>query len=230
MCETLTCQKPRILFYKIQIRVLTRMNLHTTRQRLFRKLNETNGPAKRISFSHPRGIASDSVTCGDFLTWHTRMVEVGLNFLADMPDSLPCIKTFKLCLVIFILINSVTIHLHRTITIFIRISAQPRISPLLEWAPILKAEKVNKRPPLPPPNQTQISAHPHPPTWVNKFQIRDFPEDGVFFRVFCRNLALLLLRVLLLAFIVLLQNKHISLAENGENLISAQPRISVHLK
>ena len=66
------------------------MNLHTTRQRLFRKLNETNGPAKRISFSHPWGIASDSVTYGDFLTWHTRMVEVGFNFLADMPDSLPC--------------------------------------------------------------------------------------------------------------------------------------------
>ena len=53
-----------------------------------------------------------------------------------------------------------------------------------------------------------------------------FPRDGVFFRVFYRNLALLLLRVLLLAFIVLLQNKHSSLAENGENLISAQPRIS----
>ena len=27
-------------------------------------------------------------------------------------------------------------------------------------------------------------------------------------------------------FIVLLQNKHTTLAENGENLISAQPRIS----
>ena len=39
-----------------------------------------------------------------------------------------------------------------------------------------------------------------------------------------RNLALLLLRVLLLAFIVLLQNKNTSLAENGENLISAQPQ------
>ena len=56
--------------------------------------------------------------------------------------------------------------------------------------------------------------------------MRDFPEDGVFFRVFYRGLALLLLRVLLLAFIVLLQNKHTSLAENGENLISARPRIS----
>ena len=32
----------------------------------------------------------------------------------------------------------------------------------------------------------------------------------------------------LLAFIVLLQNKHTTLAENGENLISAQPRISAH--
>ena len=60
--------------------------------------------------------------------------------------------------------------------------------------------------------------------------MRDFPEDGVFFRVFYRNLALLLLRVLLLAFIVLLQNKHTTLAENGENLISAQPRISANLK
>ena len=48
--------------------------------------------------------------------------------------------------------------------------------------------------------------------------------------MFYRNLALLLLRVLLLAFIVLLQNKHTSLAENGENLISAQPRISAHLE
>ena len=58
--------------------------------------------------------------------------------------------------------------------------------------------------------------------------MRDFPEDGVFFRVFYRNLALLLLRVLLLAFIVLLQNKHTTLAENVENLISTQPRISAH--
>ena len=38
------------------------------------------------------------------------------------------------------------------------------------------------------------------------------------------------LRVLLLPFIVLLQNKHTTLAENVENLISAQPRISAHLK
>ena len=55
-----------------------------------------------------------------------------------------------------------------------------------------------------------------------------FPEDGVFFRVFYRNLALLLFCVFLLAFIVLLQNKHTSLAENGENLIGAQPLISAH--
>ena len=46
--------------------------------------------------------------------------------------------------------------------------------------------------------------------------------------MFYRNLALLHLRVLLLPFIVLLQNKHTTLAENGENLISAQPRISAH--
>ena len=47
-----------------------------------------------------------------------------------------------------------------------------------------------------------------------------------FFRVFYRYLALLHLRVLLLPFIALLQNKHTTLVENGENLISAQPRIS----
>ena len=39
---------------------------------------------------------------------------------------------------------------------------------------------------------------------------------------------LLPLRFLLLPFIVLLQNKHTTLAENVENLISAQPRISAH--
>ena len=58
--------------------------------------------------------------------------------------------------------------------------------------------------------------------------IRDFPEDGVFFSLFYRNLALLHLRVLLLPFIVLLQNKNTTLAENGENFIRAQPRMSAH--
>ena len=59
--------------------------------------------------------------------------------------------------------------------------------------------------------------------------IRDPPEDGVFFRVFYRNLALLHLRLFfLLPFIVLLQSKHATLTEKGENLISTQPRISAH--
>ena len=39
---------------------------------------------------------------------------------------------------------------------------------------------------------------------------------------------LLPLRFLLLPFIVLLQNKHTTLAENVENFISAQLRISAH--
>ena len=60
--------------------------------------------------------------------------------------------------------------------------------------------------------------------------MRDFPEDEVFFKVFYRNLALLYLRVLFLPFIVLLQNKHTTLAENVENLLRAQPRISAHLE
>ena len=54
------------------------------------------------------------------------------------------------------------------------------------------------------------------------------PEDGVFIRVFYRNLALLYLPVLLLPLVVLLQNKNTTLAENGEYLISAQPQISAH--
>ena len=58
--------------------------------------------------------------------------------------------------------------------------------------------------------------------------MRDPPEDGVFFRVFYRNLALLHLRFLLLPYIFLLQNKHTTLAESGENLISTQPRKSAH--
>ena len=63
---------------------------------------------------------------------------------------------------------------------------------------------------------------------IEQVLIRDFPEDRVFFRVFYRNLAVLHLRVLLLPFIVFLQNKHSTLAENDENLISAQLRISAH--
>ena len=58
---------------------------------------------------------------------------------------------------------------------------------------------------------------------LNKYS-RDFPKDGVFFRVFYRDLPLLHLRILL-PFIVLLQNKHTTLAEN---VISAQPQISAH--
>ena len=58
--------------------------------------------------------------------------------------------------------------------------------------------------------------------------MRDPPEDGVFFRVFYRNVALLHLRFLLLSFIILLQNKHSTLAEKGANLISAKDRISAH--
>ena len=60
--------------------------------------------------------------------------------------------------------------------------------------------------------------------------MRDFPEDEVFFKVFYRNLALLYLCVLFLPFIVLLQNQHTALAENVENLIRAQLRISAHLE
>ena len=54
--------------------------------------------------------------------------------------------------------------------------------------------------------QPRISAHPSPLPPTKTPIIRDPPEDGVFFRVLYRNLALLHLRFLLLAFTVLLQN------------------------
>ena len=47
---------------------------------------------------------------------------------------------------------------------------------------------------------------------------------------FIETLLCYMIHVLLLPFIVLLQNKHTTLAENGENLISAQPRISAYLE
>ena len=87
------------------------------------------------------------------------------------------------------------------LTEFIRISAQPELAPTSTPHPF---------PPL-PPGRGWISTN----IWS-------------FFRVVYRNLALLHLRVLLLACIVLLQNKHTTLVENGENLINALPRISAH--
>ena len=56
---------------------------------------------------------------------------------------------------------------------------------------------------------------------LNKYKIvRDFPKETLlcYVFVFCHYHAL----------IVLLQNKHTKLAENGENSISTQPRISAH--
>ena len=50
-----------------------------------------------------------------------------------------------------------------------------------------------------------------------------------FSSAFHKNLALLHVCVLL-PFIDLLQNKRTTLAENGEYLISTQPRINAHLK
>ena len=76
--------------------------------------------------------------------------------------------------------------------------------------------------PNPPPSHSQSYSNkrplpPHPisppiPPKMEYVLIRDFPEDGVFFRVFYRNLALLYRRVLLLLLIILLQNKHTTLA------------------
>ena len=62
---------------------------------------------------------------------------------------------------------------------------------------------------------------------IEKAQIRDFLEDGLFFRVFqLQKLAVLHLRVLLLPFIILLQSKHTTLAKNGENWIRSKNLIN----
>ena len=84
--------------------------------------------------------------------------------------------------------------------------------------PILTTEKVNKRPP--PPN-------PLPPPTPQKMNKR-LSQRCSFLQSILQNLALSHLHLLLLLFFVLLQNKHTELAENGENLISAHPRISAH--
>ena len=76
---------------------------------------------------------------------------------------------------------------------------------------------LNERPP--PPTQTQIRD--------KKILSRRW---SFCVRIFYRNLALLNLCVLLLPFIALLQDKHTTLVENDDNLISAQPQISAHLE
>ena len=118
-----------------------------------------------------------------------------------------------------------------TSTVIIRISAQPRISALLEQAHILKAEKVNKRPPPPAPNQTQISAHPHPTHLSdNEIEIeiestnKRLPRGGSFCSEYLQKPRFVTSSRFFYShlLIVLLQNiKHATLAENGENLISA---------
>ena len=95
------------------------------------------------------------------------------------------------------------------LTEFIQTSTHPDPTPLPLPIP----------PPPPAPQRNSISTN------------KRLPEDGVFFRAFYRNLALLQLGVLLiLACVGLLQNIQTTLTENGENLISAHPRISAHFQ
>ena len=54
-------------------------------------------------------------------------------------------------------------------TVFIRISAQPRISAHLEYAPILKAEKVNKR-----PASNKRPPQPHPLSPLNPKKLNKY--------------------------------------------------------
>ena len=89
-----------------------------------------------------------------------------LNFLHILLTSfINCEVSYRIVsagpFVIFYL--SFVLHLTIKNTVIIRTEA-----PNLELAPILKAEKANKRPPppLPPPNQTQISAHHIKCTWT----------------------------------------------------------------
>ena len=71
--------------------------------------------------------------------------------------------------------------------------------------------------------ETQISVHllspSHPPK-IENVLMRNFPEDRVFFGVFYRNLASSRFVITIYCFV----------AENVENLISAQPRTSAHFQ
>ena len=80
---------------------------------------------------------------------------------------------------------------------------------------------------MPPPTPPLFPSTPHPPeNWISTD--KRLSKDKVFCWVFYRNLALLHLWVLLLPFIALLQKKTYYTCWNGENVISAQPRISAH--
>ena len=92
--------------------------------------------------------------------------------------------------------------------------------------PNLKAEKFNKRPAS---NKRPPPAHPAHLS-DNQIEIelssnKRLPQRCSFLQsTIYINLALFHLHVLLLPFIVLLQDKHTTLAENGENLISAHSK------
>ena len=91
---------------------------------------------------------------------------------------------------------------------------QPRIS----VHPVLLPIKLNKR--SPPPRR--------PAEWINSN--KRLPRWRSFQSILQKPCFVTSSRFFFLAFVVLLQNKNTSLAENGENLISAQPRISTHLE
>ena len=120
-----------------------------------------------------------------------------------------------------------------------------RLESNLELAPISnKCPASNKSPPyssLPiplklnkaPTPTTPTSPPPPPPTkknWISSN--KRLPRRRRFLQSTLQKPALLHLRVFFLPFIVLLQNKRTTLAENvnKKNLISAQPRINAHLE
>ena len=125
-------------------------------------------------------------------------------------------------------------------TVFIRISAQLRTSAHLEQAPILKAEKVNRRPASnkrpPPPHPTSLpnsNKHPLPSRYHPQKGIstnKRLPRRQSFLQTVCQKPCFVTSSHFGNHLLFFFQNIHTTLVENGENLIRAQPQISAHLE
>ena len=110
-------------------------------------------------------------------------------------------------------------------TVFIRISAQPRISAHLEWAPLLKAEKLTSA-------QTRISAHPTPlpPTKTPMRDNKRHSRIRSFLQGILQEPCFVTSSLFVISIYCFVSKYTTTLAENGENLMSAQPRISARLE
>ena len=127
-----------------------------------------------------------------------------------------------------------------TLTYFFGTSAQPRISAHLEWAPMLKAEKVNerqaskRRPPLPsPPRNSNSNKRPPPPNplewqWIPLSTNKRLPQVQSFLQSILQKPCFVTSSCFVVSIYCIVANENTTLAENCKNLISAQPWISTN--